>query len=110
MGKLGKSSSTLRILNGATASGSLSVSRICQSCTIIAPATLPETVSVQVAIDDSGWATLKTGNSDVQLEAGKATIILNGGFTAMRVLAGSSVGADRVFTVGLMLSESQGTF
>lgn len=110
MGKLGKVSSTLRIINGDTASSSLSVSRICQSCTIIAPATLPETVSVQVAIDDSGWATLKTGSSDVQLEAGKATIILNGGFTALRLLSGSGVAADRTFTIGLMLSESQGTF
>lgn len=110
MPKLGKTGYAVRINSGQTASAGLTVTRLCQSCTIIAPATLPETVAVQVAVDDSGWATLKTGQVDVTLSAARATIIINGGFTALRLLAGSSVAADRLFTVGLMVSESQGNF
>lgn len=68
---------------------------------IYSPATLPETVSVQIApIEAPGagdWSVVYVGGSDVTLPAGRAIVVPVGAAAALRLLAGAAVGADRTF-------------
>lgn len=96
---------TLTILNGQTTSASIEIGGFLKSCTIYAPATLPETVTVQIEPTKTGTAfcTLLSGASDITVPAGKAVIIMETPFAQLRVVAGANVGADRVFQVSLVV-------
>ena len=98
---------TLTILNTATDSAAYTVQSTLGSIstiTVFAPATLPETTTIQVAHIDNpqaaDWKTLtwQPGAVDIAFAAGKATNIpLVAGFRAMRIHATGAVAADRIF-------------
>ena len=70
------------------------------SIIIIAPATLPETVTVRVARRSTGTFTvLQTNAVDVVMAAGKATQITVVGGVYWKLVSGAGVAADRVFEV-----------
>lgn len=67
---------------------------------IIAPATLPETITFQVSVDKAQIGTLQDGTGDIGITAGKAIvlgIILPGQY--LRIHSGSAVAADRTFHI-----------
>lgn len=67
---------------------------------ITAPATLPETITVQVSEDGgSTWAPLDIGSGDVTIAAGVELTIENHGWTAIRLVSGGATAADRTFIV-----------
>ena len=94
----------LVIANGATASNVISRNEYADAVSIAiqAPATLAETVTIQVSYDNSTWATLHDGTADIASPlAGKARQYIEMfGFNYFRLLAGSAVGAARTFKVG----------
>lgn len=92
---------TLTIASGQTLSPALDLTsygtRYVRRVLLIAPATLPESVTVLVSTDDSTYATLQSGAADIVLPAGKATQI-NGFQTKwLKLQAGGAAGADRTF-------------
>ncbi len=100
---MGWRKTTLTILNGATESDVLDLTersaRPKADIFFFAPATLPETVTVQVAPDPGGtFIPLQSGGSNYTLPAAKATYIT---FVcgAVKLVAGGPVGGDRVFTI-----------
>lgn len=92
---------TVTILSGATESNGLVLGGFLKACSVFAPSTLPETVSVQLEPTRDGveWRTLQSGGTDVTIPAGKVAMILEGAFKKLRLLSGAAVGADRVFQV-----------
>lgn len=67
---------------------------------IIAPATLPESVLIQVSHDSTTFATLNNGTSDVAAPtAGKAGVYDQLVFPYWRLQATGAVAADRTFKV-----------
>lgn len=96
---------TMTIANGTSTSDITidftKVFRRVRSIVIYAPATLPETVTVEVAENDSGtFKPLQSNGTDVTLTAGKATPITNIGFGSMKLVSTSgNVAVDRVFTI-----------
>jgi hypothetical protein len=65
---------------------------------LYAPATLPETVTVEVSPDDVVWDTLRASGSDITLAAGKADPLIGLTCYALRLKAGAAVAGARVFT------------
>jgi hypothetical protein len=93
---------TLSIANGGTDSAVVEALPLAPavSVLIMAPATLPETVTVQVAEKPTGtFVDLQTNGSDVVLTAAKATQITVMGGACWRLHAGSAVAAARDFRV-----------
>lgn len=67
---------------------------------IISPATLPDTVTIQVSHDDVTYATLNNGTADVAAPAaGKAGVYDQLVFPYWRLSAAANVAADRTFKV-----------
>lgn len=97
----------MTILNAGTDSTGYTVQSALGSITgtiVFAPATLPETVTVQIAHIDNpqaaDWKTLtwQPAAVDIAFVAGKAmNIPLVAGFRALRLHATAPVAADRVF-------------
>jgi len=86
---------TLTIANGGTTSNILDALPVApaMSLVIMAPATLPETVKVQVAPDTNGtFRDLQSNGSDVVLAAGKATPIITLSGVAIRLSSGATAG------------------
>ncbi len=69
---------------------------------VSAPATLPETVRIEVRIN-TAWATLQSGGEDIIIPAAKATQILQIMCKGVRLKAGAAVGANRVFDLSLAM-------
>lgn len=92
---------TLTIANGQTNSAALPLERIryMSGFVIWAPATLPESVTVAVSYDGTNYATLQSAGTDVTVGAGKAVVVLSGGFVGLRLTSASSVAADRAFVI-----------
>jgi len=93
---------TLTIANAGTITDILNLwglrSHRITNILIISPAALTGTVTVEVAeLDSDTFVALQSGGSDVTLPAGKATQIT--GLTAgvLRLVSGSSEGAERTF-------------
>lgn len=97
----------LTIPAGGTASPALSTLQFSRAgvgsavgILIAAPATLPESVSVQVLpAGSSEWRVLQSGGVDVTVAAGKAIVLSPAPFNDIRLLAGAAVAADRTFDV-----------
>lgn len=95
---------TLTIANGQTESPELDVAAQFPAAkltvVIMAPATLPEVVTIKTAKNTGGgYGVAQSGGSDIGLTAGKnATInpLLAG---ALKLVANGAVGADRVFQI-----------
>lgn len=93
---------TLKILNGQSLSDVLDLridtQRSRYLLTVIDPATLPETVTVQVSHrPDGAFVALQRSGADVTLPAGKAVTISDLNVGALRLSSGTNVAADRVF-------------
>jgi hypothetical protein len=93
---------TLTITNGSTLSPAIDLDanygpRYVRRVLILAPTSLPETITVLVSLDNTTYVTLQSGGSDITIPQGKGTQI--NGFQAryLKLQAGSAVGADRVF-------------
>ncbi len=75
---------------------------------ISAPTTLPETVTVWVAVRGTAgaldWKVLRAGGADVTVTADRANFIAAHGFMGIRLVAGVAVGADRVFNLSAIES------
>lgn len=70
------------------------------SLMIFSPATLPESVKVQVAPTPTGtYCDLQAGGADITLAAGKALPLTETICGAIRLVAGSAVAADRAFII-----------
>lgn len=98
----------LTILNGQTISDVLGPSQLkwAERVVIQAPATQPETVTVQVSFDGTTYAALQTPGpspADYVTAAGKATTIPFPAWRYLRLVAGAGVGAQRDYSV--MISE-----
>jgi hypothetical protein len=104
--------SDLVITSGQTASNEISVTAGVNTkialgtlvdFIVFGPATLPETVAVQISEIESpsasDWHTVYLGGADVTVPAAKAVIVPVGAAAALRLLAGSAVAADRTFHV-----------
>lgn len=81
-----------------------SLLRYARGVTLFSPDTLPETVTIEVTDDGTNWVTLQSGAVDIELPAGKATVVTVLSSRGLRLVAGGAVGADRTF--GVMLSEA----
>jgi len=96
---------TLTIANGQTLSSALDLNtygtRYVRRVLVLAPATLPESVTLRVSMDDSTYFTLQSGGSDITFPADKATQINGFQCRYVKLLAGVAVAADRVFTLTL---------
>jgi hypothetical protein len=93
---------TITIASGATDSQVVDALPLAPAVSILimAPATMPETVKVQVAEKPSGtFVDLQTDGTDITLTAAKATQITVLGGAAWKLKAGGAAGADRVFRV-----------
>lgn len=70
---------------------------------IYGPATLPETVAVQISYlespTSSDWSTVYISGADVTVPAGKAVVVPVGAAAALRLLAGGATAATRTFRV-----------
>ena len=102
----------LVIANGQTASNAISLTAGINTkiglgtlvdFIVFGPATLPETVAVQISDIEtpsaSDWYTVYINGSDVTVPAGKAVVVPVGAAAALRLLAGGAVGAERTFQV-----------
>ena len=102
----------LVIANGQTVSNQIPGERLrhTRELCIFAPATLPETVTVEVAPGPSPQAAdfraLQSDGADITLTAGKATVITAVAFQSLRLVADAGVGADRTFQV-VVLDDSR---
>lgn len=96
---------TLTIASGQTESNAVEIGGFLRSCAIFAPMTLPETVTVKIEPTPTGttFRTLLSGPDDVTVPAGKAVVITEIPFAQVKLVAGSAVGADRVFSVCLVV-------
>lgn len=105
MSRLADVVQTLTIPSGQTNSNAVVIGGYLQACTIFAPTTLPETITVQVEPTATGtdFKTLQSGGADITIGAGKAVMIIEGAFKQIRFVAGASVGADRVFTICVVI-------
>lgn len=94
---------TLTIATSGTTSGSIDPSGAPQRrLTIGAPATLAETVTVEVDQDGSGtFRDLYSGDAAVTVPAGATRIVDASSFEAVRLVSSSAVAADRAFSVRL---------
>jgi hypothetical protein len=98
---------TLTILNAQTQSEELIVSsytgmsRIAVNLLIVSPVSLPETVNLHVSIDGTTFAVLQSGATDVSIPQNKGTQVINVTAQKMKLVAGSAVGADRIFTLAI---------
>jgi len=95
---------TLTIVNGQAASPALDLAAIFPagklSLLIIAPGTLPETVTVRVAKATGDTHTaLQSGAQDITLPAGKATQLDPLVAGSLQLVAGGNVGGDRAFQI-----------
>lgn len=70
---------------------------------VFAPATLAETVVVQISHlenpTSTDWVTVYVGGSDVSVPAGRAVVVPVGGAAALRLQADGAVADDRTFHV-----------
>jgi hypothetical protein len=90
---------TFVIANGGTTSNEISL-RYIKSLGIVAPATLPETVTVQVKPhNDANFRALSSGGSDVTVGAGKAIALEFLPFEKIRLVSGVNAAAERTFQV-----------
>lgn len=95
----------LTIALGQTESNALGPEalRLAKSLALFAPATMPETVTVQAAPSDApaagDWRVLQSAGADIVLTAGKATVISDVPIGALRVVASVGVAAQRVIAV-----------
>jgi hypothetical protein len=95
---------TLTILSGATASGTLDLTKLSSrralTLGISAPATLPEVVNIEVATTATGnFARLESGGDDVDIPADKAIVLTDFPFAHLKLVAQAAAAADRVFDV-----------
>lgn len=103
MGWLG--AATLTIAQAATESDVLNVATIFPSArlalTILAPATMPETVTVHIApvVGGTYVALENTAGNDLVLTAARGTPVEVNGAGALKLIAGVGVAAARSFTV-----------
>ena len=68
-----------------------------------APATQPDTVTVEVSFDaGTSYHTLQSAGSDISLAAGKATVILAAGWDKMRLASSGNVAAERTFILKMI--------
>lgn len=87
----------LTIASGGTTSNSVNVKKV-KRITLVAPATLPETVTLQVSVDGgTTFNAFQTGGADVTIAAAKAKGVDYLVATHVRLSAGAAVAADRVF-------------
>lgn len=101
------------IASGTTTSAAIGGFDDAEALVIYAPAALTGTVTLQVAPDRQAserdqslaaapavvWSTMQSGGSDITIPAGKALTLTDIGFRQMRLVSGSSEGADRTFKV-----------
>lgn len=97
---------TLTILGGQTESPEFDLrisvnAPLAVNLLIIAPATLPETITIRVTIDGTTYGTLQSGAADIVLPAGKATQVQNVTAQKFKLVAGAAVGVDRLFHIAL---------
>lgn len=95
---------TLTILSGQTVSDVLDLAglgtRHIYMITFRSPVTLPETVTVEVSEDVAGtFEPYQSGDVDVTLPAGEASPVTEMNTRALRLVAGTAVGANRVFVL-----------
>lgn len=96
---------TLTIASGQTESEELNLEdngrRIPKNLTFYNPATLPETVVIKLAKTVGGtYASLNDGfGNDVVLLPGKSQVQARVTAGALKLVAGSAVGSDRVFSI-----------
>lgn len=93
---------TLTIANGQTVSDVLNLqglgTRHVFGITFRSPATLPETVTLEVSETATGtFEPYQSGGTDITLAAGESTPVTEVIAGALRLVAGSAVAADRVF-------------
>ena len=95
---------TLTIANGQTVSdvldlGGLGARRVF-SITFRSPATLPETVTLEVAESATGtFEPYQSGGADIVLAVGESTPVTDVIGGALRLVAGAAVGGNRVFAL-----------
>ncbi len=103
---------TLTIASGQTQSQAYAVQSALGSLIdllVFAPATLPETVRVQVAPiaapQAADWKDLQVGvpGANMTIAAGVAQMVPAGGMAAIRLVSGVAVAADRVFTLNAQM-------
>lgn len=86
------------ITSGQTSSPEVIVPERYVMVGILAPATLPEVVTVQVAERSGGtFRALQSAGADVTIAASKAIVVTNMPFSTLRLTAGAAVAADRTF-------------
>lgn len=77
------------------------------SLIIVAPDSLPETVSLLVSAEKApstgDFQPLSIGGSDITIPAGRATEVPVGGIRAFRLEAGGATAADRTFQISAQL-------
>lgn len=67
---------------------------------IAAPATLPETITVEILpFGSATWRTLQSAGADVTIAAGKAVVIAPTPFADLRLHSGVAVAGDRTFDI-----------
>lgn len=102
---------TLTIANGTAVSSAVlelnsGYSRNIATLLIVSPATLPESITVEVTTKydpanpgNSVWGTLQSGGADITLPAGKATQLTEITAEALRLKSSTNVAGDRVFNL-----------
>ena len=94
---------SLTIVSGQTLSPALDLDtygkRYVRRLLVLAPATLPETVTLAVSVDDVTYATLQSGAADIIFPATKATQINGFQVRYIKMQAGGAVAADRTFSL-----------
>ena len=97
---------TVTILSGGTASAEVDLDtfnavKYVRRVLIQSPSTLPESVTMQVSVDGTNFATLQSGAADITFPAAKATQINGFMVQKFKLVAGGAVAADRVFQVSI---------
>ena len=95
---------TLTIASAATESDVLDLAglgaRSIWGLNIISPTTLPDTVKIHVSDIPAGtFQVLQSGGTDITIPAGKSTQLDLLTIGALKLVAGSAVGADRDFRI-----------
>lgn len=101
---MAQQTNTVTIASGQTVSGVLSLHGAsgakALTLNIISPATLPETVNIELGNAVAGnYGRLQSGAVDIALAAGKATILDSIVSITLRLVATGAVAADRAFIV-----------
>lgn len=106
MSRLIETVQVLTIPNGNTVSNEVEIGGWLRACSVFAPTTLPETVSIQMepTRDGATWRILQSGGADVTVPAGRVAIIMEGVYRKLRLSAATAVAADRVFHVCAVVS------